>query len=315
MSRADVSLVMIVTDAMSAWFAPARDELLRAALDAAVDGHTLWAPVFGDGGQIVDLTCVYMNRASEAIIGQTGVDIVGSSLLAGSAALDNGEFSHALLQVALTGIPIRRRLRLKTRSGGEAWVDLSAVQLAGGVSVSGRDVTGEVALRAKLEAAVRVLATQATTDPLTGLANRRAWSEALADHLLHAPTQRLPLVIALLDLDRFKDYNDRCGHLAGDALLVQAAARWQAALPSAATLARLGGEEFAVALPNMAPTAARELLIHLCTLVPADQTSSAGLTIWDGSEDEASLLGRADAALYAAKHAGRNRVEALLPLL
>ena len=118
----------------------------------------------------------------------------------------------------------------------------------------------------------------------------------------------------MLDLDRFKDYNDKHGHAAGDELLRQVSRCWRCAVPPEASVARLGGEEFAVALPGVPPAEARELLVELCALVPDGQTCSAGLTVWDGEENESSLLGRADAALYAAKHAGRNRVEALLPL-
>ena len=122
------------------------------------------------------------------------------------------------------------------------------------------------------------------------------------------------MVVALLDLDRFKLFNDTHGHLAGDEHLCQVAARWRDVMPMQATLARIGGEEFAVALPDIDPVAARDLLVKICAMVPSDQTCSGGLTVWDGAEDASSLLGRADAALYAAKHAGRSRVEALLPL-
>ena len=82
-------------------------------------------------------------------------------------------------------------------------------------------------------------------DPLTGVLNRRAWDQLLAG-ALRKGTQ--PLFVALIDLDRFKDYNDRHGHPAGDALLRRAAAAWRSTIRANDVLARYGGEEFAVLL-------------------------------------------------------------------
>lgn len=285
------------------WFDRGRDEMLVAALDASIDGHSLWAPVFGENDQLVDLTCVYSNPAGGIFVGRTVGEIVGSSLLAGARTAGNDEFAYAMLEVARTKVALRRRLQLATRSGGHVWVDLVAVHLAGGLSISGRDVTAEVTLQAELKKAVAESARLASVDHLTGLANRRVWSQALTRLLTQAAVTDCPLVVALLDFDRFKAYNDQNGHPAGDDLLREAAIRWKQHIPATATLARLGGEEFGVALPNTTPEAGRKLLLKLCALMPAGQTSSAGLTVWDGTEDERSLLGPADAALYAAKHA------------
>jgi diguanylate cyclase (GGDEF)-like protein len=289
----------------------AQDDMLRAALDVAVDGHALWAPIVDEDGKLVDLVCVYMNRAAELTMGRGVGDVVGRRMLGEEGS---SKLGPRLLSVAMTGVPLRRRLRLKTKSGRQIWIDLVAMPLRGGLSVTGRNVSSEVRLSAELEGAMSELARLAATDPLTGLANRRTWEKALTEHLDAAADSGQPLVVAILDLDQFKAYNDRNGHLAGDRHLVEVARLWAKNLPPHATLARLGGEEFAIALPGTDPVTARELLGRLCALVPGGETSSAGITAWDGSETEASLLGRADAALYAAKHAGRNRIEAVLPL-
>ena len=149
----------------------------------------------------------------------------------------------------------------------------------------------------------------ARTDELTGLLNRRAWDEQLARELARAARTNGPLCIAMLDLDHFKSYNDRFGHQAGDRVLKEAAAQWETRLRKTDVLARYGGEEFALALPDEGIAEARATLERLREATPMDQRVSAGLVCWDGAEDADGLMARADAALYDAKHRGRDRVE------
>ena len=152
------------------------------------------------------------------------------------------------------------------------------------------------------------LAEVARTDELTGLANRRAWDEALERELARAQRDSTPLCIGIVDLDRFKDYNDVHGHQAGDRLLKQLAAAWGAELRATDVLARYGGEEFALALPGCDLDDAAILVERLRGATPSEQTASAGLVRWDGTESAERLFGRADKALYAAKDSGRDRV-------
>ena len=147
----------------------------------------------------------------------------------------------------------------------------------------------------------------ARTDDLTGLPNRRAWQEQLPTELARAWREEGPLCVAMLDLDHFKDYNDRQGHQAGDRLLKQAAAAWRTSLRPYDTLARYGGEEFSVILPGCTLDDALGLVERLRQQTPDGETCSAGIAEWDGSEQAEALVGRADAALYRAKRAGRNR--------
>ena len=108
----------------------------------------------------------------------------------------------------------------------------------------------------------------------------------------------------MLDLDRFKAFNDEYGHQAGDQLLA-ASPRWRPALRATDTIARYGGEEFALLLPHSDEDAALIVVERLLEVVPLGQTASAGVAIWDGIETAEALLARADAALYRAKGAGR----------
>jgi len=155
------------------------------------------------------------------------------------------------------------------------------------------------------------LEAMARTDDLTGLPNRRAWEDQLPREMARALRDGRELSVAMMDLDRFKAYNDEFGHQAGDRLLKQAAGAWSAALRATDLLARYGGEEFVLALTSSEPQADSGVIERLRQVTPEGVTCSAGLVRWDGKEAAEDLLGRADAALYAAKHAGRDRVVSL----
>jgi diguanylate cyclase (GGDEF)-like protein len=144
-------------------------------------------------------------------------------------------------------------------------------------------------------------------DELTGLANRRSWDDHLERELSRAERTGSPLVVALLDLDHFKRFNDAHGHLAGDRLLKEASAAWSAQLRPTDMLARWGGEEFALALPNTDLEAGAMVLDRLRGSTPQAQTFSAGLADAAG-RDATTVMQSADSALYLAKESGRDRV-------
>lgn len=161
--------------------------------------------------------------------------------------------------------------------------------------------------RARLATALRE---QARTDQLTGLPNRRALGEALLHEMARARRTGGRLGLAVLDLDHFKRINDVEGHLAGDAVLRRAARAWSGQLRDADVLTRYGGEEFVVVLPDVPSVEQAAIAVErIRRATPAPTTASAGVALWDGAEDPASLLARADAALYRAKANGRNRLE------
>ena len=167
-------------------------------------------------------------------------------------------------------------------------------------------------LLAQVGALYREVGRLARTDSLTGAPNRRAWDEELPRELARAARSRRPLCVALLDLDHFKDYNDRHGHQAGDRFLKEAAAAWQAAVRKTDLVARYGGEEFAILLPDCGLDSAMEIADRLRTAQP-EGTCSLGVAQWDGREETTALVARADRALYAAKDAGRDRIHADAP--
>jgi len=175
-------------------------------------------------------------------------------------------------------------------------------------------------LQAQLLEAREALRLEATHDGLTGLLNRRAVLGLLQVELERAMREKQPLAVLMLDLDHFKEINDRFGHLAGDAVLRDAANRMRNSVRSYDSVGRYGGEEFLVVLPGGNGEAALAQAERL-RLAMANEpfsfsgegqkvTCSIGVTWHRGMTpcDADSLVREADLGLYAAKEAGRNRV-------
>ncbi len=187
-------------------------------------------------------------------------------------------------------------------------------------------LSGEMGkLRARLKrqkeellAAVATIRTLATVDELTSLANRRHMNEVLGAEERRERGGDQPVCIALLDIDFFKSVNDRYGHAGGDAVLRTFAATAREALRGGDVLARWGGEEFLLMLPNTALAEATPVLQRMAERVRAMRigeldreltvTFSAGLAERSGDEPFADTISRADRALYIAKASGRNQV-------
>ena len=157
----------------------------------------------------------------------------------------------------------------------------------------------------------------AQCDPLTGLLNRRGFESQLHFALALARRSQRPLSMLSVDIDLFKSINDRHGHDMGDAVLCHVAYLLSARLRESDVLARMGGEEFMVLLPDTSPEAAMELARQLCAMVAekpmrhgAIVTISIGVSALNGmdNDDGSAMRRRSDEALYAAKAAGRNTV-------
>jgi len=174
--------------------------------------------------------------------------------------------------------------------------------------------------QAALLALNQALAREARTDALTGCANRRHFLHTLAQERDRSARHQLDLCVLSLDIDHFKRVNDTYGHAAGDEVLKHFVATINSQLRQADLLGRLGGEEFSILLPHTSAPEARltaERIRAAVEAAPADAdgtriaiTVSIGGVQWAVEHNEPldSLLAQADHALYAAKHAGRNRV-------
>lgn len=161
----------------------------------------------------------------------------------------------------------------------------------------------------------RALRRLATQDSLTGATNRRGFMDRLLRAQAEAELQASPLSLVMVDLDHFKRINDEHGHGAGDAVLREVAHRMRRQIRRADLLGRLGGEEFAILLPDTDLVGARTQAEHLLTALRGQPfptvgtvTASLGVAQWNGREAASSWLHRADLALYEAKHLGRDRL-------
>ena len=163
---------------------------------------------------------------------------------------------------------------------------------------------------------------EAITDELTGLHNRRSFNRVWKAELARAQRHRLPVSVLLLDIDHFKSINDACGHKTGDDVLAAIGRLLMQTVRASDVTARYGGEEFAVIAPHTPPEAAQGLAEKLRRTVELHAYKSLGernperkVTVSIGVAGCANaadgcegMFERADQALYAAKHAGRNRV-------
>jgi len=146
------------------------------------------------------------------------------------------------------------------------------------------------------------------TDPLTGAANRRFLDDALAREMSRAQRLESPLTLAFMDIDHFKRFNDSYGHAAGDALLESLVREWRPVLRDSDLLARIGGEEFVVVLPDTSSDAAQQVVERMRQSTPSGQTCSAGIAELKPGDTAEELMARADQAMYSAKHGGRDQV-------
>ena len=161
---------------------------------------------------------------------------------------------------------------------------------------------------------------QATHDPLTGLLNRRTLDEALPRELHRCQRSGEPLTVAMLDLDHFKHFNDAYGHEAGDLVLQAVGELLSRSLRASDIACRYGGEELTVVMPSSSLDDARSRLGEVRQAImglrlryrndelPAITVSIGIAEVVDQETDSATLLGRADAALYQAKAQGRNQI-------
>jgi diguanylate cyclase (GGDEF)-like protein/PAS domain S-box-containing protein len=310
-------LVTMVALGVTSWLI---SWVVRARRDAEREREHLAALVAGSGeailGKSLDGTILSWNRGAEALYGYSAEEIIGAPI---SRLVPEGyDDSARLLERVRRGERILDHETVRLRKDGSmvavsltiSPVHDSAGRVAGASAVA-RDISRHKELEVQRERLLAQSRLEALTDPLTGLANRRSWDRELRRALARATREEHAVCVALVDLDHFKEYNDRHGHLAGDQLLREAADTWSTLLRDEDMIARYGGEEFAVLLPNCSAEHGHEIIERLRSSTPLGETSSAGLTDWCLGDSVEDLTARADSALYRAKRGGRNRLVAI----
>lgn len=273
----------------------------------------------------LDNRLLYVSPSCVRIIGWSAEELLGTSAVAGIHPEDMERVEHAIAalkngEAEEARFVYRQRHRDKSDIWAEAALHVTRASDSGeidGVVAVVRDMTAQKDLQDKL-------ASLATTDGLTGLANRRAFDERLLEEWARARRDGTQLSLLLIDVDHFKKFNDHYGHLAGDGCLRALGRILSAHAKRPADLAaRYGGEEFAVLLPNTGPDGCAEVgegirrALHELAMLHAQNPPSRLVTASVGAAtslpsqtttDCNMLVAAADRALYAAKDSGRDRL-------
>jgi diguanylate cyclase (GGDEF)-like protein/PAS domain S-box-containing protein len=303
----------------------------------ATDAHVMVSESSADG-RILRVNAAFCEDS-----GYTEAELIGQSYRILASGVHPKGFYRVLWDTLRAGGIWKGVLCNRRKSGELYWTNATLVpridawgEVTGYVGLY-TDITEAISLTERLEtervrreelaALNRELLTEANTDALTALANRRGF-DAIARGLFdRARTLSRPLSVLAMDLDHFKAVNDTHGHACGDQVLAEVARRWRQCLRASDLLARVGGEEFCALLPDAGPVeAARvaEKMLHATADLPVRCTVAAGslelpVTVSVGVVSARAgelppieaLLERADQALYEAKRAGRNRAVSL----
>lgn len=307
-----IGAVVVFHDIRDRRAAQARDKLLVSALEAVANGIVITDP---------DARIEWVNPAFEQLTGYRRDEAMGrkpAELV--KSGLQDQAFYEEMWRVILAGRTWRGEVINKKRDGSlyDEELTIAPVLDENGIIRHYVGIKQDITARKHMQAELHNLA---TTDPLTGLPNRRHFLAALTQE--SARTSRFPEVTAtllMLDLDHFKQVNDSYGHAAGDGVLQRFSALVLDSLRKTDLAGRLGGEEFAILLIGTNASDAVEFAERFRQTLDAEPimidgkpihaTVSIGVTSLrqaDSNADEA--LARADAALYRAKANGRNRVE------
>lgn len=256
----------------------------------------------------------FWNPAAEKMFGYAAAEVLKQDLLYLIAPATHINDFVRLIQTGekpLIGTTSEIQAKHKDESEFPVEVSISSVKFQGhwhAVAIM-RDITA----RKMTEARLKQLA---TTDSLTGTYNRRYFNEILHNELSRVQRYGTPLTLILMDIDHFKQVNDTFGHLIGDHVLIQLSALIAAALRDSDVLARWGGEEFTILVPNCDDACGLRLAEKLRLAIENTEfpdvgkiTCSFGLTSYQPNDVQKTMLKRADDSLYRAKVAGRNRVE------
>ncbi len=267
---------------------------------------------------------VYVNEAFTRLTGFTAAESIGSSprMLQGPGT--NRRTLDSIKAALQQGQPVHEKILNYSKTGAPYWLDIRIVPL--------RDDFGTLTHFAAIERDVTMdkrradeLAEVADRDTLTGIPNRLALLRAIGAEIeaaRTAPATAWPCII-FIDVDQFKSVNDRYGHAVGDIVLCGIADRLAANIRRSDMVGRIGGEEFVVCVAGVGLRDVKRLAESLKTAIaaapfetpvgPLRVTASFGVTGFIPGDTTASMLERADAAMYDAKRAGGNRLRARLP--
>ncbi|MCA3598137.1 MAG: diguanylate cyclase [Methylobacterium sp.] len=310
-----------------------KDDFLRNLLDNTPEAMVAATPLRDSHGEVVDAVLLYANKSAADLSGHEDINqMVGTSMMRLFGDVATAGAWARNLTVLRSGKALQFEFHHRTQTDSR-WLRVSSMPTKDGLLASFHDITNQKRAQLELEHQKKMLMDEmeqrrgleqelwalAHLDPLTSLPNRRAFRESALVKLAESQTAHRPLALISLDIDHFKHINDAYGHGAGDTVLRRVADVLKAPLrPNTDMAARVGGEEFAVILPDTdidSATAFAEKLrrrIEQTVVVVGEHeirpTISLGVAMNRRSTNLDELMDRSDRALYTAKRTGRNKV-------
>ncbi|MEO1328939.1 MAG: diguanylate cyclase [Pseudomonadota bacterium] len=306
-----------------------RLELLSGVIESSHCGVMALEAIRNARGRVIDFQIVLANPQADEILGEARGALVDQRLLKRFPESRESGLFHSFVAIA-EGSPTLDLVYQRA----ERWLRISAARTGLGVTLTMTDVTSLKEQNAELEAQKQELEREialrteaeyelvrlATLDALTGLPNRRHFFDRAERELLRAGRSGAPLSLLYMDVDHFKQVNDSYGHAGGDAVLQMVAEALGEAVRPYDLVGRLGGEEFAILLPQADAETSRMVAERVRGAVAAGRlthtdgreirvTISGGAATARAGETLEQLVARADAALYEAKRAGRDQVK------
>lgn len=281
-----------------------------AAAESSLDDFYIFDGVPDASGRIVDFRFSYINPNAERRLHTQRESLLGKILTEVRPFMTSSGLIEHYREVVRTGVPFSCEVFLDDERIKATWLNVQVVKLGDGIAITSRDVTE----RKRLDDHVRYLAHY---DQLTGLPNRTLLQDRLQQAILRAQRQNHKVAVFMLDIDNFKNINDSLGHADGDVLLAAVAKRLLSAVRETDTIARMGGDEFVIVMPDFksledVKRCGLQIVKSIAKPFPigdreTDITVSVGLCIYpDYGLEAGELLKNADAAMYAVKHTGRN---------
>jgi diguanylate cyclase (GGDEF)-like protein len=281
-----------------------------AAAECSLDDFYVFDSVPDASGAIVDFTFGYINPKAERRLGVPRETLYGKILTEVRPFMVKSGLIHKYCEVVRTGVPYTCEVFIDDEMIRGTWLNIQVVRIGDSLAVTSRDVTEH----RRRSDHVNYLAHH---DHLTGLANRTLLHERLHNAMLHAQNHGHKVAVLLLDIDYFKQINDWLGHADGDVLLATVGQRLFSSVRESDTVARMGGDEFVIVMPEFraiqdVERSGHEIIRNVSQPIEIsgreiNLTLSVGVTIYpEGGRTAEELLRNADTAMYAVKDTGRN---------
>lgn len=283
-----------------------------AAAENTLDDFYIFDGIYDASGAIVDFKFSYINPRAERRLGVARESFYGKVLTEVRPFMIKSGLIHRYREVVRTGIPYTSEVFIDDEMIQSTWLNIQVVPLGTGIAVTSRDVTEH----RRRSDHVHYLAHH---DHLTGLANRTLLHERLRQAILRGQEHGQRTAVFLIDIDLFKQINDSLGHAVGDVLLSTMGQRLLASVRESDTVARIGGDEFVVVMPNIRTLddvrrCGEQIVRNASDPIEIDGQSirltlSVGVSLFpEGGRTVEDLLRNADAAMYAVKDSGRNSI-------